>query len=106
MEYTHHGSTLSFRVPGRNVVKSRVMKMGEDTVEGTRKMFETTISCGGTHYVTNDGHLEDLLIDFRELVGEHSGENMADSIWKTVEFYGLEGKVCASLHILLTTGSG
>jgi hypothetical protein len=40
MEYTHHGSSLNFRVPGRNVVKSRVMKMGEDTVEGTRKMFE------------------------------------------------------------------
>ncbi|KAJ6609451.1 hypothetical protein B0H10DRAFT_1675845, partial [Mycena sp. CBHHK59/15] len=42
------------------------------------------------HYVTNDGHLEELLIDFRELVGEHSGENMADAIWGTVEMYGLE----------------
>ncbi|KAJ6572976.1 hypothetical protein B0H10DRAFT_1837211, partial [Mycena sp. CBHHK59/15] len=45
------------------------------------------------HYVTNDGRLEELLIDFRELVDEHSGENMANAMWKTVEMYGLEGKV-------------
>ena len=44
MEYTHHGSTLNFRVPGRNAIKSRVMRMGEDTVEGTRKMFEVSDS--------------------------------------------------------------
>ncbi|KAJ6554795.1 hypothetical protein B0H19DRAFT_863005, partial [Mycena capillaripes] len=42
------------------------------------------------HYVTNDGQLEELLIDFRELVGEHSGENLADAVWKTIEMYGLE----------------
>ncbi|KAJ6529070.1 hypothetical protein DFH09DRAFT_812170, partial [Mycena vulgaris] len=59
------------------------------------------------HYITNDGNLgkswlensagyflisvvEELLIDFRELVGEHSGENMAAEIWKTIEMYGLE----------------
>ncbi|KAJ6576257.1 hypothetical protein B0H10DRAFT_1837214, partial [Mycena sp. CBHHK59/15] len=29
----------------------------------------------------------------RLLVGEHSGENMADAMWKTVEMYGLEGKI-------------
>jgi hypothetical protein len=28
---------------------------------------------------------------------------MADAIWKTVELYGLEGKVCASLHTLYIT---
>ncbi|KAJ7867484.1 hypothetical protein B0H14DRAFT_3441698 [Mycena olivaceomarginata] len=39
MEYTHHGSTLNFKVPGHTAVRNRVMKMGEDTVEGTRKMF-------------------------------------------------------------------
>ena len=38
MEYTHHGSTLNFRVPGREAIRSRIMKMGEDTIEGTRKM--------------------------------------------------------------------
>jgi hypothetical protein len=62
--------------------------------------------------VTNDGQLssfftlesekimiyifsstEELLIDFRELIGQHSGENMAKAVWATMELYGLIGKV-------------
>ncbi|TFK58543.1 hypothetical protein BDN72DRAFT_781960, partial [Pluteus cervinus] len=27
---------------------------------------------------------EELLIDFWELIGEHSGENMADAVWDTL----------------------
>ena len=70
------------------------------------------------HYVTNDGELglsfissfnstmylctviEELLIDFQELIGEHSGENMAKAVWATMELYGLIGKVSfwASVH--------
>jgi len=34
-----------------------------------------------------------MLIDFRELVGEHSGENMAEAVWQTLETYGLLGRV-------------
>jgi hypothetical protein len=63
------------------------------------------------HYVTNDGELgllfasslnsithlhittEELLIDFQDLIGEHSGENMAEAVWATMELYGLIGKV-------------
>ena len=61
------------------------------------------------HYVTNDGQLgvfllsqsithlhpltEKLLIDFCELIGEHSGENMAEAIWVMMELYSLIGKV-------------
>ncbi|KAI0276554.1 hypothetical protein BC826DRAFT_880705, partial [Russula brevipes] len=41
------------------------------------------------HYVMNDGELEELLIDFQELIGEHSGENMAKAIWVIMELYGL-----------------
>ena len=37
---------------------------------------------------------EELLIDFRELVGEHSGENMAEAVWETLTQYGLIGRVC------------
>lgn len=37
---------------------------------------------------------EEILIDFRELVGEHSGENMAEAVWQTLETYGLLGQVC------------
>lgn len=38
-------------------------------------------------------HSEELLIDFREIIGEHSGENMASEVWKTMELYGLVGRV-------------
>lgn len=40
---------------------------------------------------------EELLIDFRELIGEHSGENMADAVWQTLTTYGIEGRVRHSI---------
>ncbi|KAF9070799.1 hypothetical protein BDP27DRAFT_1220106, partial [Rhodocollybia butyracea] len=46
------------------------------------------------HYITNDGRLEEILIDFRELQGEHSGSNMAETVWDTLTKYGIETKVC------------
>ncbi|KAF8980063.1 hypothetical protein BDQ17DRAFT_1264096, partial [Cyathus striatus] len=48
------------------------------------------------HYVTNDGRPEELLIDFQEMLGKHTGENMASVIWKTLQIYGLDSssKVC------------
>ena len=63
------------------------------------------------HYITNDWELgelhvdlinrilrmvsEEVLLDFREITGEHSGENMAHIVFDTLKFYGLEDKVCA-----------
>ncbi|KAJ7112850.1 hypothetical protein C8R43DRAFT_829099, partial [Mycena crocata] len=44
------------------------------------------------HYIGNDGKLEECLIDFRELIGTHSGENMAAAVWETVEKFGLKGR--------------
>ncbi|KAJ6576311.1 hypothetical protein B0H10DRAFT_1664937, partial [Mycena sp. CBHHK59/15] len=38
---------------------------------------------------------EECLIDFRELVGQHSGENMAAAVWETVEKFGLIGRITA-----------
>jgi hypothetical protein len=38
---------------------------------------------------------EESLIDFRELMGEHSGENMAAAVWETLEKFGLIGRVSA-----------
>ncbi|KAL1671187.1 hypothetical protein EV122DRAFT_226994, partial [Schizophyllum commune] len=43
---------------------------------------------------------EELLIDFQELVGAHSGENMADVVWKTLKTYGLEGKASQQLALV------
>jgi hypothetical protein len=64
------------------------------------------------HYITNDGQLgmpstlcpaflivicavEELLIDFRELISEHSGENMTEAVWETLKQYGLIGQIIA-----------
>lgn len=38
---------------------------------------------------------EELLIDFHELVGEHSGENLAHAVYDTLNLYGLKGHVSA-----------
>lgn len=42
---------------------------------------------------------EELLIDFQELVGEHSGENLAHAVYDTLSRYGLQG------HVRLRIGS-
>jgi hypothetical protein len=36
---------------------------------------------------------EELLIDFRELIGQHSGENLASALYDTLTLYGLQGRV-------------
>jgi hypothetical protein len=36
---------------------------------------------------------EELLIDFRELVGDHSGENLAHAVYDTLNTCGLKGRV-------------
>ena len=46
---------------------------------------------------------EELLIDFWELLGEHSGENMAEVVWETLVMYRIEGRVvitCNSLKLI------
>jgi len=40
--------------------------------------------------------LEELLIDFQELIGQHSGENMAAVVWSTLETYDIQDKVCSN----------
>ena len=37
--------------------------------------------------------IEELLIDFCELVGEHSGDNMAEVIWESLVCFGIHGCV-------------
>ena len=41
--------------------------------------------------------IEEILIGFQELIGEHSGENMAALVYATVVALGLEGQVCVKL---------
>ena len=47
--------------------------------------------------------LEELLIDFRELIGEHLGENMAEAVYKTLQLYELKDKVSSCTGPLTTS---
>lgn len=47
------------------------------------------------HYISKSGTLCELLIDFKEIVGPHTGENMAEAVWGTLKMYGLPGRVLA-----------
>ena len=51
------------------------------------------MSCLQFIYLLLISHVEELLIDFRELMGAHSGENMAAVVWSTLELYGIENRV-------------
>ncbi|KAF5337795.1 hypothetical protein D9758_016284 [Tetrapyrgos nigripes] len=112
LAYTHHPSS-TLRIPGRKAIKNRIMRMGESSRENIKQMFDelegkVSISLDAwtssngyafiaiiAHYVTNKGKLEELLIDFRELSGAHSGDNMAEVVWETLAQYGPKGKIMA-----------
>ncbi|KAF5362633.1 hypothetical protein D9758_009592 [Tetrapyrgos nigripes] len=47
------------------------------------------------HYVMNNRKLEEILIDFKELIGEHSGNNMSEAVWDTLSSYGIQDKIMA-----------
>ena len=51
------------------------------------------------HFITNAGTLEELLINFRELEGEHTGANMAEPVWETLTCYGIQTR--ASSHLII-----
>ncbi|KAG2132134.1 uncharacterized protein EDB93DRAFT_1069427, partial [Suillus bovinus] len=36
---------------------------------------------------------EELLIDFCEIIGEHSGANLAEAVWNTLELYRLKDRI-------------
>ena len=48
------------------------------------------------HFI--DQKIEELLIDLCDLMGEHSGENMAEAVWETLTKYGISDHVCSPLH--------
>lgn len=50
-------------------------------------------SCVLSHFPSQIVHIEEILIDFQEIVGQHSGKNLAEVVWETFKTYGLLGKV-------------
>jgi len=37
---------------------------------------------------------EELLVNFQELEGKHSGANMAEAMWETLTCFKIENQVC------------
>ncbi|KAJ3517257.1 hypothetical protein NLJ89_g623 [Agrocybe chaxingu] len=113
LQYVHHQSHGKLKIPSQKGVRERILEMETEMVDGFQAMFKEntsnfaisldawTSSNGHAfmaiviHYISNTGKLEECLIDFRELIGEHSGDNMADSVWETIELYGLKGQITA-----------
>lgn len=109
LEYNCRPTKLN--IPSSTTIKRRVMKMGE-TMETDMKnlivnldgnvslSLDAWTSQNGyafmgivMHYITKDWKLEECLVDFRELIGEHSGKNMAITVHKTIESLGLKGRI-------------
>ncbi|KAJ7852892.1 hypothetical protein B0H14DRAFT_3136986 [Mycena olivaceomarginata] len=86
LEYTHHHSPKPLNIPSDESVKKRITRMSQEMVDGLKQIFK--IPGVLTLAITT----EESLIDFRELIGQHSGENMAAAIWETVEMSGLLGR--------------
>jgi hypothetical protein len=132
LSYTHHPSP-TLKIPHRDAIKRRIMRMCDDTISATKQMFEVSkqfysstfvlmtalqrdvegkvsISLDAwtssnnfafmaivAHYITRAGELQELLIDFREMDGAHSGANMAEATWDTLVRFGLENRVSESI---------
>lgn len=115
LQYTfyHGGGSKEFHIPNHTTMNTKIMKFGKQALDGIISMFaeldsKVSLSLDAwtspnqyaflaiiAHFVTNDGRLEELLIDFTELIGEHTGANMADAVWSTMKRYGLVGRVLA-----------
>ena len=39
--------------------------------------------------------LEEILLDFRELQGEHSGANLAKEVWESLVAFGIQDRIMA-----------
>ncbi|KAG5223531.1 Transposase protein [Salix suchowensis] len=120
----HSGNTDPLHIPHRTSMQQKIMKQGAEAISEMKEMFlilesKVSISLDAwtssnqytflaiiAHYITNDVSLPSLLmplsnigeektlIDFKELIGEHSGDNMAYAVWETLEKYGLISHLC------------
>ncbi|KAG9226778.1 hypothetical protein CCMSSC00406_0009676 [Pleurotus cornucopiae] len=115
LQYTfyHGGGSKEIHIPNHTTMNTKIMKFGKQALDDIIVMFaeldsKVSLSLDAwtspnqyaflaivAHFVTNDGCLDELLIDFTELIGEHTGANMADAVWSTMKRYGLIGRVIA-----------
>ncbi|THU89681.1 hypothetical protein K435DRAFT_677366, partial [Dendrothele bispora CBS 962.96] len=44
---------------------------------------------------------EEILIDFRELIGEHSGVNIADAVWETLWNFNTQNSILQIMAFIM-----
>ncbi|KAJ7469791.1 hypothetical protein B0H11DRAFT_2196741 [Mycena galericulata] len=67
LNYVHHHSARILALPSADTIRRRIMEMGENVEKKLAEIFAKSEEC---------------LIDFAELVSDHSGETMATTVWK------------------------
>ncbi|KAJ8456982.1 hypothetical protein ONZ45_g18499 [Pleurotus djamor] len=98
------------QIPSHTTVRTKIMDNGEKSMKAMVEMFskldsKVSLSLDAwtssnqyaflaivAHFVSNDGILEEILIDFQELIGAHTGANLAEVVWRTMTNFGLVGK--------------
>ncbi|GBE83702.1 hypothetical protein SCP_0507580 [Sparassis crispa] len=95
MQYSSHPSVT---IPSTNTIKSKIMDIDDDVISDIKTMLATTsgkFSLALDCWTSNNWDLEEVMIDFREVIGEHSGENLVEVVWQTIKMYGLKGRIQA-----------
>ncbi|KZV78298.1 hypothetical protein EXIGLDRAFT_709898 [Exidia glandulosa HHB12029] len=90
LKYLHTRGEL--KIPGRTTIKDLVMGLGSVTVGKVKEMIKIALLAIVMTFVSSSvcSLIPQLL---ERMTGVHSGENMADLVWKTMQLYGLPGKV-------------
>ncbi|OBZ65066.1 putative AC transposase [Grifola frondosa] len=106
------------KTPSADTVKNHVMTMADDVVASIKSLIrdlDAKVSlaldcwtssnkwaflCIVMSFVTEDWELEETVIDFHEVQGEHSGENLAELVWQTIETYGLKEKLLKTVGLV------
>ncbi|KAN0131304.1 Ribonuclease H-like domain containing protein [Lactarius tabidus] len=96
MTYAHH-PLPSLKIPHRpySFVKEDVEGKISIAIDAWTSSNNYAFMAIVAHYVNKVGQLEELLINFRELEGEHSGANMAEAVWETLVCFGIENQIMA-----------
>ena len=46
-----------------------------------------------SHFIENDYKLRELLLDAFEMHGQHTGENIANNVFSSLRYFGIEEKI-------------
>jgi hypothetical protein len=57
------------------------------------------------HYTTSKWQVSEQLCGFSAIHGQHTGEHLAEVVWDTIVFYGLQNKASLDTYIIFELSS-